>query len=527
MYRGDAPTDTQADGHTGADAQAEVPAHADSSKPTDVEIAIVGAGFSGLGMAMALKDDGFEDFVVLERADDLGGTWRDNTYPGCACDIPSVLYSWSDAQNPRWSRAFAGQQEIWGYMREEVQRRGVAEQIRYGAEALEARWDEDSSTWEIETTQGRVHASVLISGAGALADPSIPNLPGLEQFSGKVFHSARWDHGHDLRDREVAVIGTGASSIQFVPEIQPHVRKLHLFQRTPPWVMPRANPPIPRSWRRRFERHPWLLNLVRRMVFSLLESFHVAFTHPRLMALTERRARRHIASQVPDPAMRARLTPDYRLGCKRILGSDDWYPAICSENVEVVDDGIAEITADGIRDGAGVEHHVDTIIFGTGFQVSDPPIAHRVRGPDGRSLAEVWEGSPKAHLGLAVSGFPNLFLLLGPNTGLGHNSVLLMIEAQVRYLMQLLRYRRDTGSATLTPRAAAQERFIEEVAEGTNGSVWTAGGCLSWYVDNTGRNSTLWPGSVRAYQRRLARFKPSEYEVATPRRAPERQPVSV
>jgi cation diffusion facilitator CzcD-associated flavoprotein CzcO len=495
-----------------------------ASEAREVEIAIVGAGFSGLGMAMALKDGGFDDFVVLERADDLGGTWRDNTYPGCACDIPSVLYSWSDAQNPRWSQAFAGQQEIWDYMRDEVKRRGITEHIRFRSEAVEARWDDASCRWELETAQGPIHAAVLISAAGGLADPTIPALPGLERFTGKTFHSARWDHEYDLRGRDVAVIGTGASAIQFVPEIQPHVRKLQLFQRTPPWVLPRANPRIPKRWRRRFERRPWLLNLVRQLVFSLLESFHVAFTHPRLMALTERHARRHINNQVPDRAMRKRLTPDYRLGCKRILGSNDWYPAICSSNVEVVGDGIAEVTPEGIRDGAGVEHKVDAIIFGTGFQVSDPPVAHRVFGPDGRSLAAVWKGSPKAHLGVAVTGFPNFFLLLGPNTGLGHNSVLLMIEAQVNYLMQALRYRRTRGLATIAPRADAQARFVEEVEEGTKGSVWTAGGCLSWYVDGTGRNSTLWPGSVRAYQRRLQRFVPAEYEVPAP--VPVREPVA-
>jgi cation diffusion facilitator CzcD-associated flavoprotein CzcO len=263
------------------------------------------------------------------------------------------------------------------------------------------------------------------------------------------------------------------------------------------------------------------MNAARKLVFSLLESFHVAFTHPRLMALTERRARRHIAHQVPDPALRERLTPRYRLGCKRILGSNDWYPAICADNVEVVSSEVTRVTSEGIVDGEGVEHRVDTIIFGTGFHVSDPPIAARVSGRDGRSLAEHWDGSPKAHLGLAVSGFPNFFLLLGPNTGLGHNSVLLMIEAQVRYLMALLRHRRANGWLPIEPRPEAQARFVAEVEEGTKGSVWTAGGCLSWYVDATGRNSTLWPGSVRAYQRRLARFHPEEYELAAPRRTPQ------
>ena len=325
----------------------------------------------------------------------------------------------------------------------------------------------------------------------------------------------------------MAVIGTGASAIQFVPEIQPHVKRVHLFQRTPPWVLPRANPEIPARWRGRFAKQPRILNAVRRAVFSLLESFHVSFRHPALMAVAERRARAHIKRQVADPELRAKLTPNYRLGCKRILGSNDWYPALTQPNVEVVSDGIREVTENGIVDQAGRLHQVDTIIFGTGFQVTDPPISHRVFGREGRNLAETWQGSPAAHLGLGVAGFPNFFLLLGPNTGLGHNSVLLMIEAQVRYLMKALSYREAHASAALEPRPEAQARFLAEVDRATDGSVWTAGGCVSWYLDRTGRNSTLWPGSVRAYQRRLAMLEPADWRLEPKRRvaAPKRQPV--
>jgi len=497
--------------------------HTPTAKPHDPtphhRVAIAGAGFSGLGMALALKQAGHEDFVVLERADDLGGTWRDNSYPGCACDIPSVLYSWSAEQNPRWTRAFAGQQEIWDYMREVVARHGVEPHLRFGHEVQGMRWDEGRRRWEIETSRGLVTADIAISAVGALADPAIPNLPGLDSFRGTTFHSARWRHDHDLRGREVAVIGTGASAIQFVPEIQPLVGKLHLFQRTPPWVLPRANPQIPDGWRRRFARHPQLLKAFRTAVFSLLESMHFGFKHPRLMSLGERRARAHIARQVPDPVLRQKLTPRYRLGCKRILGSNEWYPALTQPNVEVVTSGIREIVADGIVDNDGVTHRVDTIIFGTGFQVTDPPISHRAIGRGGRTLAEAWRGSPAAHLGLAVAGFPNFFLLLGPNTGLGHNSVLLMIEAQVSYLMKALAYRDAHGYATLEASPQAQSNFLAEVERATNGSVWTAGGCVSWYLDATGRNSTLWPGSVRAYQRRLSKFNPHDW-VAEPARRP-------
>jgi cation diffusion facilitator CzcD-associated flavoprotein CzcO len=485
------------------------------------EIAIVGAGLAGVGMAIALKEDGREDFVVLERAGDLGGTWRDNSYPGCACDIPSVLYSYSSEQNPKWSHAFARQPEIWAYMQDVARRHELHEHFRFNHEITEARWSPEAQHWEIETTSGSLTAAVLISAAGALADPSIPEIPGLESFTGRVFHSAQWEHDHDLRGRSVAVVGTGASAIQFVPEIQPEVGRLHLFQRTPPWVLPRENPRVPERWRARFARYPRLLGLARASVFSLLESFHFGFRHPAVMRVAERRARAHIGKQVADPELRAKLTPDYRLGCKRILGSNTWYPALCADNVEVVTTGIREVRETSIIDADGNEHEVDTIIFGTGFQVTDIPFGHRVRGRDGQTLAESWQGSMKAHLGISVSGFPNLFLLLGPNTGLGHNSVLLMIEAQIAYLRQLLRHRDASGLAAIEPTPAAQAQYVADVDAGTKGSVWTAGGCLSWYVDETGRNSTLWPGSVRAYQRRLAEFDSGDYHAELPGRMPE------
>ena len=312
-----------------------------------------------------------------------------------------------------------------------------------------------------------------------------------------------------------------------MPEIQPQVGHLDLFQRTPPWVLPRGNPVIPVGWRRRLARHPRLMASMRRTVFSLYESFHFAFQHPALMKLAERRARAQIERQVADPQLRSKLTPDYRLGCKRVLGSNTWYPALTRDNVDVVTAGIAQVTPDGIVDADGTHHPVDTIIFGTGFHVSDVPVSHRIRGRGGELLADRWQGSPKAHLGLAVSGYPNLFMLLGPNTGLGHNSVLLMIEAQIAYLRRALRYRREHGLGTLEPTAQAQAAYIAAVDRGTEGSVWTAGGCLSWYVDATGRNSTLWPGSVRAYQRRLAQFEIGDYDAQLPRHLPAREPAFV
>jgi cation diffusion facilitator CzcD-associated flavoprotein CzcO len=481
-----------------------------------VEIAIAGAGLSGLGMAIALRRAGHADFVVLERADTLGGTWRDNRYPGCACDIPSVLYCFEDEPNPGWTKAYASQPEIWRYMRDVAERHDVARHMRYGHDVEAADWDEAQQRWTVRTSGATFTADVFISAAGALADPVIPDLPGIETFAGAGFHSARWDHDLDLSGRRVAVIGTGASAIQFVPRIQAAVGHLDVFQRTAPWVLPRGNPDISPRLRRVFARHPRALRAARALVFSGHEAVHFGFSHPGAMRVIERRVRAHIAREIADPRLREALTPDYRLGCKRILGSDDWYPALCRDNVDVVTEGIKEVVADGIVDVTGVHHPADTIIFGTGFHATDPPISHRVRGRRGTALADAWRGSPRAHLGIGVAGFPNLFILLGPNTGLGHNSVLVMIERQIAYVRAALRHRHALGGAALEPTPAAQAEFVAGVDRETEGSVWTAGGCSSWYVDATGRNSTLWPGSVRAYQRRLAHFEPRDWAAELP-----------
>jgi cation diffusion facilitator CzcD-associated flavoprotein CzcO len=492
---------------------------------THTEIAIIGAGLSGLGMAKMLRASGSEDFVVLERASDFGGTWRDNSYPGCACDIPSVLYCYRDEPKSDWTRAYAPQAEIWDYIRGVVARHDLERFIRFEHELTRAAFDEDRGHWEIEARgpAGEVHrltATMLVSGCGALADPVTPSIAGLEDFAGTVFHSARWNHDHSLEGRNVAVVGTGASAIQFVPEIQPRVGRLTLFQRTPPWVLPHTNPDVPSAWREHLARRPRLNALARAAVFSAQEALHVTFQHPRLARVIEQQGRANIKRHVADPELRARVTPDFRLGCKRILRSNTWYPALAQDNVEVVSSGIREVVPDGIIDANGVRHPADTIILATGFHVTDPPIADRVEGRGGRVLADAWAGSPRTHLGMSVAGFPNLFFLLGPNTGLGHNSVLLMIEAQIAYLRRLMGHRASTGAAAVEPTPQAQAASVASVDQGTKGSVWTAGGCMSWYLDRTGRNSALWPGSVRAYERRLRRFDPGEYTWAPPREAP-------
>ncbi|MDB4968915.1 MAG: 4-hydroxyacetophenone monooxygenase [Myxococcales bacterium] len=480
-----------------------------SASPAHTHVAIVGSGFAGLGAAIRLKQEGVEDFVIFERAADVGGVWRDNSYPGCACDVQSHLYSFSFAPNPNWTRSFSPQREIWDYLQDCARRFEILPHVRLEHAVLDARWDQPTGRWQLETSRGLFTADVLVAGAGGLSEPSIPQLPGFERFTGKSFHSARWDHDYDLKGRNVAVIGTGASAIQFVPAIQPEVAKLQVYQRTPPWIMPRNDRAL--GWQRVYRALPAAQWLARAGIYAYRELTHLGFTRPKLGRLIQRLAERHLERSVPDPVLRAKLTPSYAIGCKRILLSDDYLPALTRPNVEVIGDGIREIRARSIVAGDGTERPVDTIIFGTGFHVADMPIAHHVRGRAGKTLAEVWQGSPQAHLGTTVAGFPNFFMLQGPNTGLGHTSVITMIESQIEHLLGALRFMRQRGAVTVEPRPEAQAAFVARVDARMQGTVWNTGGCSSWYVDKTGRNSTLWPGMTFTFKQRIEKFRPSEY----------------
>ena len=472
-------------------------------------VVIVGAGFSGIGAAIKLLDSGERDFAVLEAADEVGGVWRDNIYPGCGCDVQSPLYSFSFAPNPEWSRMYSPQAEILEYLRRVATDFGVRAHVRFGHAVEDARWEQGQRRWVIETSRGRFTADVLIAGMGALHEPIIPELPGAERFTGRAYHSARWDRYDPLDGRRVAVIGTGASAIQIVPKLQRRVGKLVLFQRTPPWVIPRRDRAFGSFEQRLFKALPITQQLLRARIYLTHEVFIVAFRNPWMMHVAERAALAYLKKQVPDPELRERLKPSFTLGCKRVLLSDDYYPALTQPNVEVVTAGIREITERGIVDADGNTHELDSIVYATGFHVNDPPFAERVRGRGGRTLAEVWAGSPEAFLGTTVAGFPNLFLMTGPNTGLGHNSMIIMIEAQLELIRGALEQLRG-GGVSLEPRAAAQARWIEQVRRGNEGTVWTAGGCSSWYLDENGINSTLWPWTTYAYARR-AHFDPQDY----------------
>ena len=475
-------------------------------------VAIVGSGFAGLGMAIRLKQAGIHDFVVLERAHDVGGTWRDNSYPGCQCDVPSHLYSFSFAPNPDWTRTFSNQPEIWAYLRRCAEDYGITPHIRFGHDVLSAHWDPEVEHWRLETSQGTVTADVFVSGMGALSEPSIPPIPGLERFEGTAFHSAAWDHEHDLTGKRVAVIGTGASTIQIVPRIQPAVAELTVFQRTPPWVLPHPDRPVSDLERRVYRMLPAAQRAMRAAIYWARETFVFGFMHPRIIENTaERLSRAHLSRQVKDPELRRKLTPSYRMGCKRILISNDYYPALMKPNVEVVTDGIAEISGSSILTRDGARRDVDTIILGTGFHVTDLPAAEKIYGREGRSLTEVWAGTMEAHAGTTVAGFPNLFWLLGPNTGLGHNSVVFMIEAQIAYVMDALRTMEERGLHAVEPRRDAQTAYNEELQRRMEGTVWTSGGCRSWYLDAAGKNRTLWPGGTWRFKQRTRRFDIANY----------------
>ena len=484
-----------------------------NGSPPHHGVAIVGAGFAGLGMAIRLKQEGREDFAVLERADEVGGTWRANHYPGCCCDVPSHVYSYSFELNPAWTRGFAPQGEILEYLKACTEKYALRPHIRFGHDVLDARWDTASRRWHVHTSRGDLTADVLVNAAGALSEPRDPDIPGLERFTGTAFHSAAWDHDHDLAGERVAVIGTGASAIQFVPAIQPQVGTLHLFQRTAPWVIPRFDHEITRAEHAAL-RIPGMPAAVREALYWMLETRVVGFRRPRIMKAADRVARWHLKRQVPDPELRRKLLPGYVMGCKRILISDDYYPSLTRDNVEVVTDPIAEVRERSIVTNDGTEREVDTIIFGTGFSVTKQPIAKRIRGRDGRTLDEHWATSMRAYKGTTVAGFPNFAIMTGPNTGLGHNSMVYMIESQLEYVLDCLRVVRERGSRVFEVKPDAVDRYNEALDRAMDGTVWTAGQCESWYLDDTGRNSTLWPSYSYSFRRITRRFDPDAYELA-------------
>jgi len=481
----------------------------------DPAIVIIGSGFAGLCMAIALKRAGYHDFVVLEKNDDLGGTWRDNTYPGCACDVPSHMYSFSFALNPGWSRMFAPQPEIWEYMRQCARTYGITAHIRFGCPVESIEWDEAAGRWRVATAPGETYtARAVVSGIGGLHVPWFPDIPGAGQFGGTAFHSAQWDHSCDLSGKRVAVIGTGASAIQFIPQIAGQAARVYVFQRTAPWIHPRPDFEIPPAVRAAFAAAPPVMRTFRNGIYWLLEIRAAGFAvHPGLMTPLQRIAEHHLTRQIPDPALRAKLTPDYTIGCKRILQSSDYYPALTRLNVEIVTDPIGQITGSGLAAADGSAYDVDVIVYGTGFRTVEALAELNVAGREGVKLQDAWRDGAEAYHGITVPGFPNFFLLLGPNTGLGHNSVIFMIESQVQHVMSCLRLLARQNGATIEVSPSVLRRYSDRIQRRLRRAVWSQGGCTSWYLDADGVNRVLWPGFSFEYWARTRRARRADYVI--------------
>lgn len=482
-------------------------------------IAIVGSGFAGIGMAIRLKRMGIASFVVYEAAHDLGGTWRDNVYPGAACDIPSHLYSFSFEPNPSWTRTFASQSEILAYLQHCADKYGLAPFIRFGARVIAARFDDTSHLWRLEIARGAsresVEADIVIAANGPLSRPALPAIPGIERFAGKLFHCAAWDHDYSLEGKTVAVIGTGASAVQFVPRIQPRVARLCVFQRTPPWIMPRRDRPIGERAQRLFRRFPLSQRLLRYALYWQHEARAVAFAFdPRLMKRPTAFSLGYLARRVPDAQLRDKLTPAYRFGCKRVLLSSDYYPALAQPNVELVTAAIGEIVEDGIVTADGRHRTVDAIVCATGFQVNDAGAPFTVIGANGADLDARWRrDGPEAYLGTSVAGFPNFFMIIGPNSGLAHNSMIYMIESHIDYIADCLRTLARRGARTMTVTHEAQRAFNERLQHSMRRSVWQTG-CHSWYLSESGKNTALWPSFSFVFKHRTRRVRVRDYTFA-------------
>lgn len=489
-----------------------------SSKPSVdhlIDHLIIGAGFAGLCAAIKLDEAGETDFVVIEKDSDVGGTWHINTYPGAECDVPSQLYSYSFALNPDWSKVYSPQQEIWEYTKKVATDAGILDRVVLDTSVINSTWDAVQQRWIVTTSNGTYAARTLIAGAGGLSEPSLPEIKGIESFAGETFHTARWNHDVSLEGKRVAVIGTGASAIQLVPEVQKVAAQVDVYQRTPNWIIPRNERQFSRIEKELFRRVPGVQRAVRASVYATLEGRVPAFNRfPVLMKAVEAQGKKNIAKAIKDPELRAKVTPAYRAGCKRILVSNKWYPAIAADNVDLVTDRIAEIRPDSIVDAHGVERPIDVLIIATGFHVTDPPIANHVTGKDGRTLAETWsEKGMRAYKGTTVHGFPNMFQLVGPNTALGHSSIIFIIESQVRYLVDAAVTLRRQGVAAVEPTLEAQDTWTDAVQERMKPTVWLTGGCASWYVDEFGNNTTLWPGQTFTFRNHLSAFDLEKYDV--------------
>jgi cation diffusion facilitator CzcD-associated flavoprotein CzcO len=481
-----------------------------------LSVGIVGAGFGGIGMAIRLKQAGIEELTIFERGETVGGVWRANTYPGAACDVPSHLYSFSFAPGHNWSRRYAPQAEILAYLEDCVAEFGLAPHLRLGVETTEASFDAESGRWTVVTAGGERHEfDFLVTACGQLSCPEIPAIPGIEDFEGPVFHSAEWDHDAELAGKRVAVIGTGASAIQFVPAIADVAESLAIYQRSAPWVLPKLDRAYPAWERKLFERFPARVAAARLGMFAFFETATYGFTgHRWLMAPFRRIAEGERRRVLGDPELITKATPDYEIGCKRILFASDWYSTLARPDVELICGPVERIEPAGVVGPDGVERAADVIIYGTGFQAQNFVAPMAIVGLDGRELNRVWGERAEAYLGTTVSGFPNMFVLYGPNTNHGSGSVPFTLECQYSYVLDAIRRVRAGGFRWIDLRPEAQQAWRHEIDERSAATVWVTGGGDNWYVNARGENTNNWPGAWLEYRRRTKRINPGDYRVA-------------
>lgn len=494
---------------------------ANQSTKINYEVAIIGAGFAGLGAGIRLKQRGDNSFVIFERAGDVGGTWRDNTYPGCACDIPSFLYSYSFEPNPEWSRSFSPQEEILGYLKNCVKKYDLNNHLRMNTEIMHVQFDKENGFWRIKDGQGKeTTARIVISAAGPFNAPFIPKIKGQSSFKGETFHSLTWNHDYDLTNKKVAVIGTGASAIQFVPQIAPMVKELFVYQRTAPYIAPKMDKELGEKAKSRFRKYPWYQRFWREIIYWVLENNGRSNEGDNKMRAKRKKiALDHLNHSITDPKLKEKLTPNYKIGCKRILISDDYYPTLERPNVKLIPESANAICEEGILNKDGSITEVDVIIYGTGFYATKFTKVFSLIGEENKNLFETWnEQGGEAYYGMTVSGFPNLCFMVGPNTGLGHNSIIHMMESQLNYILSYIDMARKTekSSTYFDLKPAVQKAFNEKVQKKLANMVWSAGGCKSYYLKNMdGKNTSIWPGSTVSFRRQTKEVNPTDYMAIT------------
>lgn len=476
------------------------------------KLIILGSGFGGLAAAIRLSQSGENDFIVLEQASDVGGVWRDNIYPGCVCDVPSHLYSFSFFPNSNWSNHFPAREEIHDYIKNCVSKFNLFSHIKFNHKMLQMNWDEAQAQWVIKTNQGVFKSQFVIGAFGSLSVPKIPQLPGVNNFQGESFHSSAWPKKYSAKNLNVAVIGTGASAIQIIPQLQNVAKNVIVFQRTPPWILPRPEGKISERLKDCFKRFPLLQKALRLKIFLALELNVFGFLNPYLMSRAQLKALDHLNSSIEDPGLAKQLTPNYSIGCKRILLSNDYYPSFNNPNQKLINSTVSEVGKSTLLDNMGNRHDVDTIIYATGFKIVDNPTSDVIFGKNKASLSQFWSGTPHAYLGTTIANFPNLFILQGPNSGLGHSSIIFMLESQVEHILKLIHFVAQKPAQIIEVKAEVQHNFNQSIRLKMKKSIWLQGGCSSWYLDANGNNVSLWPGSSLSFRKATQNASMDSYD---------------